>query len=51
MDGSASDFYGNDGVENANGSLEWLEVTILVGENTKASVVHPKADTSMNVLL
>ena len=51
MDGGAADLDGDDGVEDADGGLEGLEVAILVGEDTEAAGVDAKADTGVHVLL
>ena len=51
MDGGAADLDGDDGVEHANGSLERLQILVLVWEHTEDDVVHPEANTSVDVLL
>ena len=51
MDGGAASLDGDDGVEHANGSLERLQILVLVWEHTEEAVVHPEADTSVDVLL
>lgn len=51
MDGRASNLYGNDRVEDTDSGLEGLEIVVLVGENTKTTVVYTETDTGVNVLL
>ena len=51
MDRGAASLHGDDGVEHANGSLERLQILVLVWEHTEEAVVHPEADTSVDVLL
>ena len=51
MDGSAANLDRDDGVEDTDGDLERLEILVLVREHTEVVVVHPEADTRVNVLL
>ena len=51
MDRGAADLDGNDGVEDADGGLEGLEVTVLVGENAEVVVRDAEADAGVDVLL
>ena len=51
MDGSAANLDRDDGVEDTDGDLERLEILVLVREHAEVVVVHPEADTRVNVLL
>ena len=51
MHRGAADLDGDDGVEDADGGLEGLQVLVLVWEHTEVVVVHSKADAGMDILL
>lgn len=51
VDGGAADLDGDDGVQDAHGGLEGLEVHVLVGEHSEDACVDAEADTGMDVLL
>ena len=51
MDSRAADFDGDDGVEDAHGGLEGLEVRILVGEDAEDAGVDAQTDPGVDVLL
>ena len=50
MDGRAAHLDGDDGVEDPNGSLEGLEVAVLVRKDTELVVRHAEADSGVHVL-
>ena len=51
MDRSAAGLHRDDGVEHSDGGLEWLEILVLVWEDTEMVVVHSKTNARMDVLL
>ena len=51
MNGGTPDFHSGDGVQHPDGTLERLEVRVLVREHAKSALVDAKADARMNVLL
>jgi hypothetical protein len=50
VDGSATDFHGSNGVQDLDGTLERLEVRVLVREHAKSTLVDTKADPRVNIL-
>ena len=51
VDGCAADLDRDDGVEDAHGGLEGLEVGVVVGEDAEATTTDPETDTGVDVLL
>ena len=51
MNGRTADLDGDDGVQDADGGLEGLEVDVLVGEHAEEAGVDTEADTGVDVLL
>lgn len=51
MDGGAAGLDGDDRVEGPDGSLEGLQVAVLVREHAEVARVNPETDTDMDVLL
>ena len=51
MDSRAADLDRDDGIEDAHGGLEGLEVAVLVGEDAELVVGHAEADPGVHVLL
>ncbi len=51
VDSRAADLDGDDGVQDADGGLEGLEVDVLVREDAEAAGADPEADPSVDVLL
>ena len=51
MDSRAADLDRDDGIEDAHGGLEGLEVRVLVGEDAEEPGVDAQADPGVDVLL
>ena len=51
MDGGAANLDSHNRVESTNGSLKWLQKTVLVGKNTELSIVYTQTHTGVDVLL
>ena len=50
MNRSAAHFDGDDGVQCTDGSLEWLQVPVLIRKHTKLPRTNAEANARMNVL-
>ena len=50
VDGGAANLDRDDGVQCAHGSLEGLQMRVLIGEDTEETVVDTKADAGVDVL-
>jgi len=44
MDGGTADFYGDDWIKESDGSLEWSEEELVVGEDAVMACFYAKTD-------
>ena len=49
MNRSTSHLDGDDRVEKADGSFEWFEVSVLIGEHAKGALTNAQTNTGVDV--